>query len=199
MPEEEEPAEYRGLDDERKEPAPKTGYGFSPARKVTLVEAAFPSAKAFREDERACLEAGMNDFITKPIDYKLLVSRISMWLADANAGVREQSSRSEELRTLMGNSAYQESLVVLAMEVRQRLASIHQALHVKDLAAVKFASHTLVGVFAGYGFEDLRHLCTAIEACADAGLEPAPAAVRRLDELCSDFLLRIDAQDARVG
>lgn len=38
------------------------------------------TAKAYQEDERACLEAEMDDFLTKPIDYDLLSSRIAMWL-----------------------------------------------------------------------------------------------------------------------
>jgi PAS domain S-box-containing protein len=34
----------------------------------------------FEEDRQACMEAGMNDFITKPINIKILLSTIARWL-----------------------------------------------------------------------------------------------------------------------
>ncbi len=38
------------------------------------------TANVFEEDRQACLEAGMNDFIAKPVDPESLFSTIAKWL-----------------------------------------------------------------------------------------------------------------------
>jgi len=38
------------------------------------------TANAFAEDKARCLEAGMNDFMTKPVDPELLISTVSRWI-----------------------------------------------------------------------------------------------------------------------
>ncbi|MDX2433380.1 MAG: response regulator [Desulfobacterales bacterium] len=38
------------------------------------------TANVFDGDRKACLEAGMNDFVTKPIDLENLFSTLAKWL-----------------------------------------------------------------------------------------------------------------------
>jgi PAS domain S-box-containing protein len=79
------------------------------------------TAKAFVEDEKNCLEAGMNDFMTKPVDYKALLSRVDMWLGVAGSGVSLPSEKAQELRSLMGDRAFADALRVFSEDVRQAL------------------------------------------------------------------------------
>ncbi len=39
------------------------------------------TANAFAEDKQHCMDAGMNDFITKPVDPDILFSRLAKWLS----------------------------------------------------------------------------------------------------------------------
>ena len=41
------------------------------------------TAKAMAEDRRKCIEAGANDYLTKPIDMDRLLAMIRVWLGRA--------------------------------------------------------------------------------------------------------------------
>ena len=38
------------------------------------------TANAMEADKRACYDAGMNDFLTKPVEYNMLIAVLSRWL-----------------------------------------------------------------------------------------------------------------------
>jgi CheY-like chemotaxis protein len=51
------------------------------------------TANAFSEDRLACEEAGMNDFITKPVDPVALFQTLLLWLSAAS--VHEPASEAD--------------------------------------------------------------------------------------------------------
>jgi PAS domain S-box-containing protein len=53
------------------------------------------TANAFAEDRRRCIDAGMDDFITKPVDPEILFSVILKWLSNPPAVIVPQAAASD--------------------------------------------------------------------------------------------------------
>ena len=151
------------------------------------------TAKAFVEDEKNCLEAGMNDFMTKPVDYKALLSRVDMWLGVAGSGVSLPSEKAQELRSLMGDCAFADVLRVFSEDVRQRLSALDKALSAEDLEQASAQLHTLFGIYSGYGFTELQHLSKALEESCQAKLAPPMESLGRLRMMSDELLEQIEA------
>ena len=151
------------------------------------------TAKAFVEDEKNCLEAGMNDFMTKPVDYKALLSRVDMWLGVAGSGVSLPSEKAQELRSLMGDRAFADALRVFSEDVRQRLSALDKALSAEDLEQASAQLHTLFGIYSGYGFTELQHLSKALEESCQAKLAPPMESLGRLRMMSDELLEQIEA------
>jgi len=83
------------------------------------------TANAFEEDKQACLDAGMNDFVAKPVDPKNLYSLLAKWLPDKSAdlgrdkGASDRSAEFDELDLQLHLAA------VDGLDLQQGLGSVH--------------------------------------------------------------------------
>ena len=158
------------------------------------------TAKAFAEDERACKDAGMNDFMTKPINYEALTSRVDMWLGgQKDHAVEAPSDTVEEMRMLMGDETLNQALSVFLQETHERQQQLHTTLAANDLAQAAAELHALCGTYRTYGFEELGHLCQALEESCSAKLPPQGDAMARLSSLAAQVETSIEAYQAQLS
>ena len=147
------------------------------------------TANAMEEDRCNCLQAGMNDFLTKPIDPEALWSMLLRWITPREAPVTPQpeaivvpqllaptTARSELPEGIAGLDVHNgltrmmgKKLLYVTM-LRKYVAgqsscvrNIHHALYAGDRATAQRLAHTLKGVSGTIGATQIPALADAVE------------------------------------
>jgi len=151
------------------------------------------TAHAMLGDREKCLEAGMNDYIAKPITPAAVSRTIDEWLAKLKAGrkVRESPAATDRdhaaraiqiaddgtpifletalLDRLMGDH---EMAKVVALgflgDIPKQIETLLRVLDAHDTQAVERQAHSIKGAAAAVGGEALRNLAGALERAAKA-------------------------------
>jgi PAS domain S-box-containing protein len=155
------------------------------------------TANALKEEEEACLEAGMNDFVAKPFEEMVLLRKILRLLqlrcdtvaaplaVTTPAAERASYSLDQLIRLSDGDQAvYQELLGKFLKIIPQHLQEIKDYALVNDLASLRHKAHSLKSPVS---FLHIPEAVTILQALENGSLENDPPkhqkSIVQLDDL----------------
>ena len=157
------------------------------------------TAHARTSDRDKCLEAGMDDYVSKPVSPKLLTEALQRWLpqsddkpseikaGEAPAGGAPDGApvvfdRAGMLERLMDDQDLADAVIeAFLADTPHQLEALRSLTGLKDLQGAQTRAHTIKGASSSIGGEELRALALEMEmACQQGNLEFVAA---HLDEL----------------
>ena len=162
-----------------------------PNRHVPIVAM---TASAMKRDRESCIEAGMDDFIAKPVTPDALATLLERWLdeierrgvdrtpgptpaadATADAAVFDEAALVERL---MGDHELaRDVLRGFLDDLPRQIDTLERTLAENDLALATRQAHTIKGAASTVSAEALRQLAAAIEAAGRAADLPTMKAL----------------------
>jgi signal transduction histidine kinase/DNA-binding response OmpR family regulator/HPt (histidine-containing phosphotransfer) domain-containing protein len=186
------------------------------------------TANAMKEDREACLAAGMDDYLSKPIRVEALVEALSQSRVRAGSvppptdGLGGLSRRPEtrpeapvplpmevidwdvlgKLRCSLGTDGafWAEFLAAFRHDAPQLLLDMRQALKRGDASGLRLAAHSLKSNGATLGARRLADLCREVEILGKtAALAAAPDKVIEIELECDRVLAALTAAPESAG
>jgi two-component system, sensor histidine kinase and response regulator len=164
-----------------------------PSRRTPIVAV---TGSASRSDERRCLAAGMDDFLSKPLRLKSLGAALARWAPQASpedtddeealpvqASIRGPArgadparvvldalvvARLERLGAASGEDFVGQLAALFLADAQLRIGSLRQALAEGDTAEIVGSAHFLAGSSANLGATELSRLCGILSTTAAA-------------------------------
>ncbi len=160
------------------------------------------TALAMQSDRQRCLDAGMDGYLTKPVQPQAMAREIARQFArTASASETEIDDTpatpstpgedifdaSDMLHRVMGDRQIAEAVIEQFLtDAPTRIAEIKASLDVGDLATARFKAHSLSGLAANISARRVRELAVQIETLTDSA-DVLDQARQLADQLANEF------------
>ena len=147
------------------------------------------TANVMQEDRRRCLDAGMDDFVAKPVKTAELTAALgrctandSMKALEAVVEPRLDTSTLDELEQVLGREDLREILQLFLRDTPVQIARMRMGVEQDQPREVRLAAHTLKSAAATVGLAHLARMCDELEAaCREADTSSLAARVAAIE------------------